>query len=275
LLCAPKRLPTNRDCRRGWRCTGTCCTLLEVNPVTSFIAFCRRLITEPARDYIAALDALRDRGAAGLVSACLAFGLAWFAYVPIHELLHAWGCLLAGGEVTRLEISPEYGGAILARLFPYVVAGSSYAGQLTGFDTHGNDAIYLATVLAPFLLTVAAGVPLLKRAARPMARPGWRPWLLGAALLVAYAPFASLIGDYYEAGSILVSRAAHRFDPALPLGRWRGDDLFKLGRQLSDAGATLYDWSGVGASLAAGVALALLTYHVGAGLAKCWLRQRP
>jgi hypothetical protein len=242
---------------------------------TGFAAFCRRLIAEPARDYIAALETMDDRGFVGLAFACIAFVLAWFVYVPIHELFHAWGCLLAGGEVTRLEIAPEYGGALLAHIFPFVVSGSSYAGQLTGFDTHGNDAIYLAAVLAPFLLTIAVGVPLLKRAARPMVKSAWRPWLLGASVPVAYAPFVSVIGDYYETGSILVSRAAHWFDSTMPLKRWRSDDIFKLMRELSDAGATAFDWFGVGASLATGILLALLTYHVGARFANRFAQQRP
>lgn len=239
-----------------------------------FVAFCRRLLAEPLRDYMAALEAASDRGYAGLLLACVAFVAAWFVYVPIHELFHAWGCLLAGGEVTRLEISPEYGGALLARIFPFVVSGSGYAGQLTGFDTHGNDGIYLATVLAPYLLTIAIGVPLLKRAAQPMAHSGWRPWLLGGSLPIAYAPFVSLIGDYYETGSILVSRAAHWADPALPLARWRGDDVFKLVRELADRGAGAYDWFGVGASLVTGFVLAVLTYHVGATCAR-FLCRRP
>lgn len=226
----------------------------------------RRLIAEPLADYMSALDAMRDRGALGLLYAGLSLLVAWFAYVPLHEMLHAWGCMLAGGEVTRLEIAPEYGGALLARIFPYVVSGSSYAGQLTGFDTRGNDAIYLVTVLMPFLLTIIVGVPLLKHVARPMARPWLRPWLLGAATLLAYAPLVSLIGDYYEAGSILVSRAAHALDPSLPLARWRSDDLFLLVTKLRDTGAGPLDWLGVALSLITGTIVALLTYQAGARL---------
>ena len=234
--------------------------------MTGFAACCRRLVTEPVTDYLAALEAIRNRGFGGLAAAGLAFALSWFAYVPIHELFHAWGCLLAGGEVTRLEIATEYGGALLARIFPFVVPGSSYAGQLTGFDTHGNDGIYLATVLAPFVLTVVLGVPLLKRLARPLTRPAMQPWLLGAVVPVAYAPFVSVIGDYYEAGSILVSRGVRMLDATLPLARWRGDDLFKLVHDLSATGATAADWLGVAASLLLGIALALLTYHAGGWL---------
>lgn len=226
-----------------------------------------RLLAEPARDYIAAVDAMRDRGIGGLVIVGLALVATWFVYVPIHELLHAWGCMLAGGSVTRLEIAPEYGGALLARIFPFVVAGSSYAGQLTGFDTHGNDAIYLATVLAPYVPTIFVGVPLLKHLARPTASAARRPWLLGAAAIVAYAPFVSLIGDYYEAGSIIVSRAAHAIDPSIALGRWRSDDLPKLAARLQDSGASVIDWAGVASGFALAVFLALLTYRAGAYVA--------
>ena len=228
----------------------------------------RRLLAEPVRDYVAAVDAMRERGAAGLIIAGLALVLSWFVYVPIHELLHAWGCMLAGGSVTRLEIAPEYGGALLANVFPFVVSGSNYAGQLTGFDTRGNDAIYLATVLAPFLLTIFAGVPLLKALGQPTASAALRPWLLGGAAVLAYAPVVSLIGDYYEAGSIIVSRVAHAVDPAIPLERWRSDDLPKLVGQLHERGAGAVDWIGVASGAALAIVLALLTYRAGTFVAR-------
>src|SRR5512134_5555 len=114
---------------------------------------------QPVRDYLAALDAMHPSPVRRWLLVVAAFAAAWFVYVPIHELMHAYGCIAAGGAVTRLEIAPEYGGALLARLFPFVASGSSYAGQLTGFDTRGSDAIYLATVLAPYLLTIFIGVP--------------------------------------------------------------------------------------------------------------------
>jgi hypothetical protein len=34
--------------------------------------------------------------------------LAWWIYVPVHELLHALGCAAAGGSVGRLWIQPRY-----------------------------------------------------------------------------------------------------------------------------------------------------------------------
>jgi len=77
------------------------------------------------------LDRCLDRGARGLAFALLGLAVGWWIYVPIHELLHAAACLLAGGEVTRLEIAPQYGGALLARIFPFVVSGGEYAGRLS------------------------------------------------------------------------------------------------------------------------------------------------
>ena len=87
-------------------------------------------------------------------------------------------------------------------------------------------------------------------------------------MLLAYAPIVSLIGDYYEAGSIIASRIAHAIDSTLPVARWRSDDLLKLAGQLLDARATAIDWLGVGIGFLAGLMLALLTYRAGAIVAQ-------
>ena len=238
----------------------------------------KRFFAEPVRDYVAAVESIRDSGIAGLAFAAVALVATWFIYVPIHELMHAWGCIAAGGTVTRLDIAPEYGGALLAKIFPYVRSGSEYAGQLSGFDTHGSDAVYLVTVLAPYLLTIFAGVPLMKwvgrqervrpRLDRPSSSRAIKPWLLGAAAILAYAPAISLMGDYYEAGSIVVSRIAHTIDSSIPLERWRSDDLPKLIGTLNASGAGINDWLGVALSCVTGVLLALLTYRIGAIVAR-------
>jgi hypothetical protein len=219
----------------------------------------------PVRDFVAVVDAMGARG----IPAWLALGAGlvacWFVYVPVHELLHAAGCFVAGGDVSRLEIAPEYGGALLASAFPFVVAGSRYAGQLTGFDTHGSDAVYLATVLAPYLLTIVPGVPLLERLVR--AGPASRrasAFLIGVALPLAYAPFISIAGDYYEAGSIVVTRGARVAASEASLTRLRSDDLVALVAMLHRDGASSTEWAVVVASAAAGLALALVTYHLGA-----------
>lgn len=218
----------------------------------------------------ALLDGI-DRAVAGgwAAIAALALGLTagWWLYVPLHELAHAFGCLAAGGEVTRLEIAPEYGAAWLARWLPFVAVGSDYAGQLTGFDTGGHDGVYLATVLAPYLLTLFPGIPLLLLCAR---RTGLAASAgFGASLPWALAPLLSLSGDYYEAGSILASRAGavltDRGEFAIAI--WRSDDLFRLVAELSARGALdAVNSAGIAAGLMLGTALALATLWLGAAV---------
>jgi hypothetical protein len=222
-----------------------------------------RIVARPLRDWLDALNA-RVGSRVDLLVVLAALVLSWWIYVPLHELAHAWGCLAAGGVVTRLEIDWIYGASLLARVFPYVTVGSAYAGQLTGFDTRGSDLVYLATDAAPFLLTVLVGVPALRAASRGAGR--WRCALLGASLPAAYAPFVSLTGDYYEMGSILVSRAVAAFAPHTSITRWRGDDVFKLIGDLVPR-ASAGDVMAVTASLLVGTALAFATYWAGLAVA--------
>ena len=224
-----------------------------------------RFVRLPLDDYLAALDPfLRGLRLRYAVLLALSFAVSWWVYVPVHELAHALGCRLGGGEVTRLEIDPVYGAALLRRVFPFVAVGSDYAGQLTGFDTRGSDLTYLLTDFLPFVLTIFLGVPLLRSAAAPRSGTG-RALCFGAALPVAYAPFISLPGDYYEMGSILVSRLAAVCFPAFDPARWRSDDLFKLSSQLfgSAGGGTAADAAGLCLSFVVGAGLALATYGAG------------
>ena len=224
-----------------------------------------RVLQLPVDDYLAALQAAVPRASVVPVLAIVvAAAVSWWIYVPIHELCHAFGCLWTGGEVTRLEIDPIYGAALLQKFFPFVSVGSAYAGQLTGFDTHGNDLTYLATDGAPFLLSVLVGVPLL-RAAASRRTPLRAALCLGVALPLAYAPFISVAGDYYEMGSILVSRMVAVWNPAVPLSRWRSDDALKLASQLFGAagGGGLADAAGMLAASFVGIVLIFLTYWLG------------
>ncbi len=181
----------------------------------------------------------------------------WWVYVPLHELLHAFGCMATGGQVSRLEVDPLYGGALLARVFPWIVSGGEYAGRLSGFDTGGSDAVYLATDLMPFLLTLVA-VWALRRAARAR-----RPGLFGIAAPFALAPFLSLTGDAYEIGSILVTWLPPWSAAAALL---RGDDVGLVFERLAAAPAA--PWAGFAAAVLVGAAWAWATYWLGGAVAR-------
>jgi len=235
-----------------------------------------RLLRAPIDDYLAGLVAVqRAAGPWGFAAAALAAVASWWIYVPLHELAHAYGCIATGGEVSRLEIDAVYGAAWLQELFPFVAVGSDYAGQLTGFETHGNDLIYFATDAAPFLLTVAIGVPLLRLSPQWPLRPVARSCVFGAAIPWAFAPFVSLPGDYYEMGSLVVSRAYRWFAPDFPLERWRSDDLTLLAAHLWDSpDTTPADFAGVALAAALGALLCLATYQLGIAATHAFARLR-
>lgn len=216
---------------------------------------------------LAGVDHTLDLGWRGWLVLVLGLAAGWWLYVPLHELAHALGCLAAGGEVTRLEIAPEYGAAWLARWLPFVAVGSDYAGQLTGFDTGGRDGVYLATVLAPYLLTLFPGVPALLLCAR---RTGLAATAgFGASLPWALAPVLSLSGDYYEAGAILASRIAALWSGGALPEHWRSDDLALLLEARISAGALpLEDGLGIAAGFGIGVLLAAGTLALGVWLAR-------
>jgi hypothetical protein len=153
----------------------------------------------------------------------------WFIYVPIHELLHVTGCLITGGSVSELIMGREYGADFLARVFPFITpASSQYAGRLTGFEPNG-DAGYLITVFAPYILTLFPGVWCLIYAARTRFF-----WLFGPGIVLGLAPFYNLTGDYFEMGTILVTRvlnvctAGKASSIAGAYWELRSDDLFRL-----------------------------------------------
>jgi hypothetical protein len=233
----------------------------------------------PLTDAWRGLDRCLARGALALTWVAAGLLTGWWVYVPVHELLHAAACRAAGGEVRRLEIAPLYGGAMLARLLPFVTPGGDYAGRLAGFDSRGSDLVYLATDLGPYLLTVFPGVWWLRRAARTA-----RAFAFGAALPVALAPFLSLAGDAYEIGSIAITRLPPWSAPAARQ-LLRGDDLELRLQAIAaataanpeNAAATLIAgrpplgawqlWLGALLATVAGLAWALATYGAGAAVA--------
>ncbi|HMB54662.1 MAG TPA: hypothetical protein VKU40_15195 [Thermoanaerobaculia bacterium] len=202
----------------------------------------------------------------------IALGLlaGWWLYVPLHELLHAAGCWLAGGRVETLEISPLYGGTLLAAVFPFVEAGGEYAGRLAAFDTGGSAWVHLAAVVFPFLLTVWPGVWALRHAARR--RSGF---LFAFLLPLAMAPIVSLSGDAYEVGSLAVTALPAWSSPA-ERAALVGDDLvLRLGAVEQAAPALGGElWAGFASAVVLGLLWALATYAVGSLIASA-LSQRP
>jgi hypothetical protein len=216
-----------------------------------------------------------------LLQLLLGVAAAWWIYVPTHELLHAAGCLLSGGVVRTVTIAPLYGGVILSHWLGSVQPGGDYAGRLSDFSTHHSDIRYLAIDGAPYLLSLFAGVPLLRLAIRRRST-----LLAGPALVLALAPFLSLTGDYYEMGSIVVTRAVAPFDQSpetweIPGGamKLRSDDLPSLiGRIARDPGRFTAEIPGrglgavaiVAISFGLGVGLALMTYEASGWMSR-WL----
>ncbi len=208
----------------------------------------------------------------------LCTAVAWFVYVPIHELAHVAGCELTGGDIQQVALAPLYGGRLLEGVVPGVVAGEGHAGRITSFSTGRSDFCYLATDVAPYLLSILA-VPLLRLAVKRRS-----VILAGLALVPALAPFIGLTGDYYEMGSILVTRAFSPLetppDPGKePPGvmRLRTDDPGALLSGFVDNPAALPEafptgrtafFAGFAVSALVGVLLAFATYALGDLLAR-------
>lgn len=229
-----------------------------------------RFFAQPFVDFLNAFDrGVGRQGAPALLWVAIGCGLAWWVYVPVHELMHAWGCLAFGGAVSELDIAEGYGGSYLQKIFPYVRVGSDYAGQLTGFDTRGSDFVYAVTVFFPYLLTLFPGVPLLLRTTSQRHPGAGALLLLGAALPLAWAPLLSFTGDYYELGSIVVSRLAESAF-GVAGNSWRSDDLFRIAGPIF-SGKTDFamgDLIGIALSFLVGLLLAFSTYALGRRLAR-------
>lgn len=215
------------------------------------------------RELLEALLAVLERPGPPWIPAGALFAstlAAWWVYVPLHELLHAWGCLAAGGTVEELQIAPLYGGALLERLVPFVTAGGEYAGRLSGFDTAGSDLVYLITDLAPYLLTIVAAFPLLRAARRRRSALA-----AGAGTVLVAAPLIGLTGDYYEMGSILMSALGDSHVAGSPWAALRHDDLLAVVGEFSSRFPAPRFWWGVAVAAASLVGLLLAGLTLGAG----------
>jgi hypothetical protein len=226
----------------------------------------REVIFLPFHDYIASLNAcfpdLKVIHGLTILAACI---ITWWVYVPVHELFHALGCLLGGGEVSHLNLSPVYGAHFLKKLFPFISAGSDYAGRLTGFNTFNSDTTYLLTVSFPYIITILIGVPLLRSAASGTSSRMLCCIKFGSSLPLAYSPFISVTGDFYEIGSIVVTRIVSLLYSSFHVEAWRSDDVIKLSQELffSEGTFRIEDAAGVFLSLLFGIIFIFVTYLTG------------
>ncbi|CAM2068586.1 hypothetical protein SCOR_24665 [Sulfidibacter corallicola] len=179
---------------------------------------------------LACFESLLDKGGTRtLLVVLVSLVIFWHIYTPIHELLHVGACLAGGGTVTELALKPQYGGHLLARIFPFVVAESEYAGQLTGFTTP-NYWVYALVDLAPYVLSLP-GILLLELSRRR----NWAP-LFSVGMVLAFVPLMSVTGDYYELVSLVFTQLAEAMRPDWPAGVLIADDWFKLMGDLREAG---------------------------------------
>jgi len=142
--------------------------------------------------------ASRTKGRAAFLSFVVIVLLFWAIYVPVHEFLHVAGCALAGGKVDELVIGRGIGGAYWAKIFPFVTVEPGFGGRISQFDP-GSDLGFLLTDIFPYFLT-PIGIYLLRHTVRKA-----RIALAGPAIVLSFAPFLNLFGDYYEMGSIIVT----------------------------------------------------------------------
>lgn len=232
-----------------------------------------RFFRKPLDDVMGSLRHLMTTAhpARVMIPSMIAMIVTWFIYVPIHELLHVYGCIWTGGSVSELHLQAHYGGAILAKWFPFIVAGGDYAGQVTGFDTKENDLIYLATDFLPFMLSVLFGVLLLRLCTKKR-----RPLLFGPAIVVGLAPFYNLPGDYYEMASTMITRLLTWVSGETWPPRFEGlrsDDIFTLVPEMiskpaelgldTSAPSMIFAFLVVLTSILLSILLAFVTYNLG------------
>ncbi len=199
-------------------------------------------------------EIISEAGYKGLIKVLVGLIIFWHLYVPFHELLHVAGCLLGGGQVTSLTLKPQYGGSILGKLFPFIVPESEYAGRLTGFTTP-NGWVYALVDFLPYT-TSLFGITLIMYCRKKRAA-----FLLGLGFILAFVPFMSIPGDYYEAVSLVTTRIAEVVNPGLQRRALVSDDLFRSVKELAQGGHL--NWV-VGICIIAGVMtsvyLALMTF---------------
>ena len=175
------------------------------------------------RRTLAALDAAMQQGHWSFALLLISLLVVWHVYAPLHEMLHVAGCVLTGGTVNELVLQPQYGARLLQLGLPFIVVdeGGAYAGRLTGFTTPNRWA-YALVDLFPYLPSVW-GLTLLEWARRRRSAV-----LFAAGFVLAYVPWLSLTGDFYELASLATAPLAPVLIPNATAEQFISDDVFRL-----------------------------------------------
>ncbi len=176
-------------------------------------------------------DAVLQPSFWSLAKLLISLVVVWHLYVPIHELMHAAGCMVSGGTVRKLDLQPRYGARVLQPIFPFVTVddGSTYAGRLSGFSTP-NAWSYAVVDLMPYLPSLL-GLTVLE-----LARRRRSTFVFVAGFVLAYAPWISITGDFYELASLVTTPVARWVEPAWPADYLVSDDVFRLIREMTARG---------------------------------------
>lgn len=204
---------------------------------------------------LSSLEAVLQQGRWSFALLPISLVVVWHVYVPIHELLHVAGCVLMGGTVNELALQPQYGVRLLQHMFPFIVIdeGGVYAGRLTGFATP-NRWSYTVVDLFPYLPSVL-GITLLEWARRRRST-----LLFAAGFVLAYVPWISLTGDFYELASLATAPLAPIIVPNGTADHFISDDVFRLVGEMNARGMLTLGGIGLVAltqGLALGVVVAL------------------
>ena len=196
----------------------------------------------------------------------LVFLVSFWIYVPIHELMHAFGCMLTGGEVRELAIDATYGGKLFAKIFPFVVSESEYAGQLTDFTTPNKFAYFIVDMF-PYLLSLP-GILFIRLAAKKNYL-----WLFSLGFLLMLVPLTQIFGDFYEATSLGMGEVMTMFNSNLEADSIVSDDMFKLISSINEnPESSILNYIFVGLSFILGLILAWLVIIIQVPFAKLFQR---
>ena len=209
---------------------------------------------------------LNDGSNIKLLVLLLVFFISFWVYVPIHELMHAFATILVGGEVKELAIDATYGGVFFAKIFPFVVSESDYAGQLTDFTTRNKFAYFIVDMF-PYLLSLP-GVLLIRLAAKYK-----RLWLFSIGFLLMLVPMTQIFGDFYEVASLGMGEIMSLLNPSLNPDLIVSDDMFKLISSTNEnSNKNFLIYISIGFSFILGLILAWLTIIIQVPFANLFLK---